>query len=183
MSKKGSKESKLSRYLKAPIRFLIKSGEFYVKSLYSERVGYGTVMGCSTGQLNTFPRSYSVSRTRSGNGDDDLRELIRAASTRSLDNNNRVQLDLVRRQQARQSLKMPRSHSVGIGRIDEDRPCDFDEDIKVNIDYVPRRKSHAVKRLCEKCSQAGEMPAECLTPRATKDEYRKVPGRPDSSKS
>ncbi|XP_012488252.1 uncharacterized protein LOC105801544 isoform X1 [Gossypium raimondii] len=146
MSKKGSKESKLSRYLKAPIRFLIKAGEFYVKSLtqYSERVGYGTVMGCSTGQLNTFPRSYSVSTTRSGNGDDDLRELIRAASTRSLDNNNRVQLDLVRRQQARQSLKMPRSHSVGIGRIDEDRPCDFDEDIKVNIDYVPRRKSHAV---------------------------------------
>ncbi|KAB2058280.1 hypothetical protein ES319_A11G225000v1 [Gossypium barbadense] len=100
-------------------------------------------MGCSTGQLNTFPRSYSVSSTRSGNGNDDLRELIRAASTRSLDNNNRVQLDLVRRQKARQSLKMPRSHSVGIGRIDEDRPCDFDEDIKVNIDYVPR-KSHAV---------------------------------------
>lgn len=133
MSKKGSKESKLlSRYLKAPMRLLIKAGKFYVTSLtqYSESVGYGIVMGCPTGQLNTLPRSYSVSSTRSGNGDDDLRELVRAASTRSLDSNNRAQSDLVRRQQARQSPKMPRSHSVGIGRIDEDRPCDFDEDIK-----------------------------------------------------
>ncbi|XP_022741293.1 uncharacterized protein LOC111292918 [Durio zibethinus] len=151
MSKKASKESKLSRYLKAPLRFLIKARDFYIKSMteYSDRIGYGTVMGCPTGQINTVPRSYSVSSTKSGNGDDDLRELVRAASTRSL--SNKVQLDLHRRQQARLSPttganNMPRSYSVGIGRIDEDKPCDFEEDIKVKTDVFPRSKSYAVTK-------------------------------------
>ncbi|GMJ03857.1 hypothetical protein like AT4G37700 [Hibiscus trionum] len=148
MSKTGSKESRLSRYLKAPVRFLVKAGNFYVKSMteYSERVGYGTVMGCPTGQVNTLPRSYSVGSTRSGNGgDDDFRELVRAASTRTIDNKARFDFD--RRQQARQSPKMPRSHSVGIGRIDEDKTCEFEEDvIKVKPAYFPRSRSYAVSK-------------------------------------
>ncbi|XVF61387.1 hypothetical protein PTKIN_Ptkin08bG0125100 [Pterospermum kingtungense] len=150
MSKKGSKENKLSRYLKAPIRGLLKARDSYVKRMteYSEGIGYATFMGCPTGQVNsTLPRSYSVSSMKSGNGDDDLRELIRAASTRSL--GNRVQLELLKRQQARQSptSKMPRSHSVGIGRIDEEKPCDFTEDhINVNTDVFPRSRSYAVTK-------------------------------------
>ena len=153
MSKKGSKESKLSKYLKAPIRILIKARDFYIKSMteYSDRIGYGTVMGCPTGQVNTLPRSCSVSSTKSGNGDDDLRELIRAASTRSL--GNKVQLELLKKQQARQSpnstgaKNMPRSHSVGIGRIDEEKHCDFEEDqIKVETDVFPRKRSYAVTK-------------------------------------
>ncbi|PPD95179.1 hypothetical protein GOBAR_DD07798 [Gossypium barbadense] len=38
------------------------------------------------------------------------------------------------------------------------------------------------KRRHEKCSQVGEVQAKCHTPRATKDEYRRVPDRPDSKK-
>ncbi|XVF17496.1 hypothetical protein REPUB_Repub10bG0127900 [Reevesia pubescens] len=154
MSKKSSKESKLSRYLKAPIKILIKARDFYIKSMteYSDRIGYGTVMGCPTGQVNALPRSYSVSSTKSSNGDNDLRELIRAASTRSL--NNKVQSDLLRRQQPRQfpnttgANNMLRSNSVGIGRIDEDKPCDFEEDdhIKVKTDVFPRSRSYAVTK-------------------------------------
>ncbi|XVE86972.1 hypothetical protein DITRI_Ditri18aG0078800 [Diplodiscus trichospermus] len=153
MSKKGSKESKLSRYAKAPIRVLIKAKDFYIKSMaeYSERIGYGTVMGCPTVQVNTLPRSYSVSSTKSGNGGDDLRELMRAASTRSL--GNKVQLDLQKRQQAARQFPntntraMPRSHSVGIGRIDEEKPCDFEEDdFKVKTDVFPRSRSYAVTK-------------------------------------
>ena len=152
MNKKGCKESKLRRYLKAPIRILIKARDFYVKSMteYSDGVGYATVMGCPTGQVNSLPRSCSVGSTKSGNGDDDLRELIRAASTRSL--GNKVQLELLKKQQARQSpnstgaKNMPRSHSVGIGRIDEDKPCDFEEDIKVKTDVFPRSRSYAVTK-------------------------------------
>ncbi|XVE82954.1 hypothetical protein DITRI_Ditri16bG0046700 [Diplodiscus trichospermus] len=153
MSKKGSKQSKLSRYLKAPIRILIKARDFYIKSMteYSDRIGYGTVMGCPTGQVNTLPRSYSVSTAKSTDGDEDFRELIRAASTRSL--GNKVQSELLRRQQARQSPNsstgannMPRSHSVGIGRIDEDKPCEFEEDIKVMTDVFPRSRSCAVTK-------------------------------------
>ncbi|XP_021274749.1 uncharacterized protein LOC110409647 [Herrania umbratica] len=151
MSKKASKESKLSRYLKAPLRILIKARDFYIKSMteYSDRINYGTVMGCPTGQVNTLPRSYSVSSAKSSNGDNDLRELIKAASTRSL--GNKVQLDLLRRQEARQSPvtganNVPRSRSVGIGRIDEDKPCDFEEDIKVKTDAFPRSRSYAVTK-------------------------------------
>ena len=40
---------------------------------------------------------------------------------------------------------VPRSQSVGIGRIDEDKCCEFSEDVKVNIDQVyPRSKSHSM---------------------------------------
>ncbi|XVF59237.1 hypothetical protein PTKIN_Ptkin07bG0260000 [Pterospermum kingtungense] len=156
MSKNGSKESKLSRYLKAPIRILIKARDFYIKSMteYSDRIGYGTVMGCPTGQVNTLPRSYSVSSTKSSNRDDDFRELVRAASTRSL--GNKVRSELLQRQQARQSPNstvngannMPRSRSVGIGRIDEDKPCDeFEDDVKVvKTDVFPRSRSYAVTK-------------------------------------
>ncbi|XWS33471.1 hypothetical protein CRYUN_Cryun22dG0086200 [Craigia yunnanensis] len=152
MSKKRSKESKLSKYLQATIRILIKARDFYIKSMteYSDRIRYGTVMGCPTGQVNTLPRSYSVSSTKSGNSEDDLRELIRAASTRS--SGNKVQLELLQRQQAKQSPNstgannMPRSHSVGIERIDEDKPCDFEEDIKVKTDVFPRSRSYAVSK-------------------------------------
>ncbi|XP_022773926.1 uncharacterized protein LOC111316178 [Durio zibethinus] len=153
MSTKGSKESKLSRYLKAPIRVLVKARDFYMKSMteYSDRLGYGTVMGCPTGQVNTLPRSYSVGSTKSGDGDDDLKELMRVASTRSL--GNKVKLDLLKRQQARQSPNttvtnnLPRSRSVGIGRIDEEKPCDFEEDhMKVKTDGFQRGRSHAVTK-------------------------------------
>ncbi|XWS29685.1 hypothetical protein CRYUN_Cryun24cG0051400 [Craigia yunnanensis] len=118
---------------------------------YSDGIGYTTVMGCPTGQVNALPRRCSVCTTKSGNGDDDLRELIRAASTRSL--GNKVRLDLLKTQQARQypnttgANNMPRSHRVRIGRIDKEKPCDFEEDnIKVKTDIFPRSRSYAVTK-------------------------------------
>lgn len=155
MSKKqGRKESKVSRYLKAPIRILIKARDFYIKSMteYSDRIGYGTVMGCPTGQvINTLPRSFSVSSTKSSssNRDDDLRELVRAASARSSLGNNMVQSSelLQRRQQANNNNNnVPRSRSVGIGRIDEDKPCDFEDDTNVKANVFPRSRSYAVTK-------------------------------------
>ncbi|GLT75374.1 hypothetical protein SLA2020_471050 [Shorea laevis] len=145
----GRKESKLSKYLKAPIRILIKAKNLYIKGMSecSERITYGTVMGCPTGHVNTLPRSFSFSSTKSSTGDDDLRELIRAASTRS--SGNRIEADFPRRQQGRQSPNtnsyiVPRSKSIGIGRIDEDKTCEFEEDIKVKTNVFPRSRSHAV---------------------------------------
>ncbi|GMI76870.1 hypothetical protein like AT4G37700 [Hibiscus trionum] len=158
MSKTGSKESKLIRYLKAPIRFLMKAGDFYVKSMtqYSEQVGYGTLLGCPTGYVNTLPRSYSLGSTKSVSGDDDFRELLRAASTRNLDD-KKAQLDRVR-QQASRSRKMPTSRSVGIRRIDEDKPCYFEEDIiKVKPAYFPRSKSCSIKNI------SGRREIQCLS--------------------
>ncbi|KAA8531550.1 hypothetical protein F0562_006259 [Nyssa sinensis] len=151
MSKKPSKETRLSRCLKAPIRLLIKARDFYVQSTSecAGRVGYGTVMGCPTAQISTLPNSFSVNSSKSSNSDEDYRELVRIASTRSL--GNKIELDLLRRQQSRQSPTsgmnvVPRSQSVGIGRIDEDKPCEIEEDIKVKTDIYPRSRSYAVSK-------------------------------------
>ncbi|KAK9284177.1 hypothetical protein L1049_025181 [Liquidambar formosana] len=140
------KESKLSRCLKAPIRILTKARDFYIRSML---VCDGSVMGLPTGQVTTLPKSFSVNSSKSNN-DEDLRELVRAASTRSL--GKKVELDLLRRQQpvtgksspASGPNNVPRSASVGIGRIDEDAPCEFGEDVKVKTDVYPRSRSYAV---------------------------------------
>ncbi|KAK2631675.1 hypothetical protein EUGRSUZ_L02595 [Eucalyptus grandis] len=154
--KNASKEAtKLSKLLKAPIRILTKARDFYVRSLTdcSGHIGYGSVMGCPTGQINTLPRSFSVSLTESGsaNADEDYRELVRLASLRSL--SSRVGSDLTRTEHvagqspmAATNNKMPRSFSTGIGRIDEDKPCEFGEDAMVKADVYTRSRSTCLGR-------------------------------------
>ncbi|EEF37123.1 conserved hypothetical protein [Ricinus communis] len=147
-----NKQSKISKFIKSPLRILLKARDFYVKSMteYSDRIGYGTFMGCPTGHVvETLPKSYSVNSTKSSSRDDDYRELLRAASTRGLSSRN--DLGVLQRQQSRKSpnntranISMPRSHSVGIGRIDEEKACDNFDDIKVKTDVFPRSRSHAV---------------------------------------
>ncbi|XP_056161185.1 uncharacterized protein LOC115676963 [Syzygium oleosum] len=158
--KNASKEAtKLSKLWKAPIRILIKARDFYVRSLTdcSGHIGYGSVMGCPTGQINTLPRSFSVSSTKSGStaADEDFRELVRLASLRSL--SNKVGLDLTRTQHVagqspaattnkKMPMVMPRSFSTGIGRIDEDKPCEFGEDGTVKADVYTRSRSYVPSR-------------------------------------
>ncbi|KAJ7944543.1 3-isopropylmalate dehydratase large subunit like [Quillaja saponaria] len=153
MNKKRSKESLFIRVMKAPIRVLSKARDVYVQSMTecSGRFEYGAAaMGCPAAHVSsTLPTSFSVGSTKSSN-DDDYKELIRAASTRSNLGNNEMDLYLVHKLQesiAKQSpATVPRSESVGIGRIDEDNPCDFDEEIKVKNDLFPRSRSYAVHR-------------------------------------
>ncbi|KAJ0040665.1 hypothetical protein Pint_27864 [Pistacia integerrima] len=132
---------------------LIKARDLYVEGMtdWSEKIALGTAMGCPTGQVNMgLPRSYSVNSSKSSSNNEDMRELIRAASTRSL--GNRTDSDLLQRQvQASKSgsnkKKMPRSFSVGIGRIDEEHACDFEEDdvkVKKNSNLFQRSRSYAV---------------------------------------
>ncbi|TKY55599.1 hypothetical protein E2542_SST20017 [Spatholobus suberectus] len=139
--KERRKESKLSRCLKAPLRFLMKARDMYVRGMIecSSQLSYvDAAVGCPAGQLCTIPRSFSVNSARSSASDDDFKELIRAASLRSY--GNRVEF-------AEAAMKMPRSRSVGIGRIDENKPCDFGDDvIKVRPNIYPRSKSYATRR-------------------------------------
>lgn len=146
MSKKGSKESKLPiRYLKAPINFLIKTKNICIKGMAecSDRIGaYGMVMGCPTvtGQV--------ANSSVSNRDDHDLRKLIRAASTRSL--GNRVQPEIFpngringANNNNNNNNMARRTRSVGIGRIAEDEPCEFEEDYNVNTDHVFTRRSRS----------------------------------------
>lgn len=156
-NKKPSKESKLKKILKVPLKILTSARDFYMKGMteYSDQV---YVMSNPTGNLNNMPRSYSVSSSKSNHFDDDYRELIRAASTRStLGRSNNM--DVRARQQyitrdkksaAEVADNMSRSRSVAIGRIDEETStCDFDEDqdVKAKTGHVyPRSRSHAVSK-------------------------------------
>lgn len=151
VNKEGAKKRKLSWY-KAPIRLLIKIRDFYVHSITEcsghFEYGIGAAMACPTSQITTLPKSFSTNSTKSSSKED-YSELIRVASTRSV--GNRTQLDSLQKQKVTKSPlagpdDMPRSRSVGIGRIDEDKPCEFEEEIKVNTDVYPRSRSYAVTR-------------------------------------
>jgi hypothetical protein len=155
INKKSRKESTLKKILKAPLKILARARDFYIKGMaeYSDQV---CVMSCPTGNFNTMPRSYSVSSTKPNHLDDDRREPLRAAPTRSNlgSRNSKVNMDVPARQQyshkksaTRLGDNMPRSHTVAIGRIDEEKPCDFDEeDVKVKTNVYPRSRSYAVSK-------------------------------------
>ncbi|CAI9753503.1 unnamed protein product [Fraxinus pennsylvanica] len=157
MKAKAGNQNRFFRIITIPIRALGKARDFYVKSMtdYADRVSYGNVMaGPGTGQAPTLPRSFSVHTTRSyENGD--ISELIRASSTRS--SGGRVGLDSYMQKQMQMkppssgsmgSRAMPRSRTVVMGRIDEDRPSIYFGENNVNkVELMyPRSRSHAVPR-------------------------------------
>ncbi|CAH9111334.1 unnamed protein product [Cuscuta europaea] len=80
-----TKSNMESELIKAPIRALKRARDFYVRSLWdcSSKLGpgAGNLMGCpAPPPLSTMPRSFSELTS----GDEDLRELIRVSSRRSL---------------------------------------------------------------------------------------------------
>ncbi|KAK2656786.1 hypothetical protein Ddye_009838 [Dipteronia dyeriana] len=143
-TKKSSRDGKLSKYFKSTLKILSKARDFYIRTMTecSDKVSYATTIGCTAGQPICLPRSYStMSSSKSSNNEDDFRELVRAASTRGP--GGRVEHDLIR--QTPTTNNMPRSYTVVVGRIDEDKPCDsFDVDVLLKTNVYPRSKSHAV---------------------------------------
>ncbi|KAF5456086.1 hypothetical protein F2P56_025598 [Juglans regia] len=144
-SSKGQYQNKFMRFLTTPIRILGKARDIYVRRITdcATRVSYGQAMGCSA----ALPKSFSVSSSRSNDGDD-LRELIRAASVRTLIES--IDMDAILKQQGAAnstgSKGLPKCSSVGMGKIDEDRPCDFEGvgfGAKADLLY-PRSRSYAV---------------------------------------
>lgn len=143
MSKKAvKKESGFVKVVKAPYRALCRVGDFYVRSVTdcSGKMSYGAAAGPSHG----MPRNFSVSSSRS-NRDEDLTDLIRAASQKGLKEKLEIEIKRIQEQSAK---KLPRSATVGIGRIDEDNPVDFDEDYKIprsrSAEDTKRRTSYAL---------------------------------------
>ncbi|CAA3011442.1 uncharacterized protein LOC111366447 [Olea europaea var. sylvestris] len=137
------KESKISRFIRAPIRVLSKARDLYVKSMLNcaGEFTYASAMGCPTPQTTSLPRSFSVNSTVSSS-DEDFRELIRASSTRSL--TGKIETEILRSKQLPGVLKVvPRSQTVTVGRIDEDKPCEFVEDVAINPNLYPRSRSYA----------------------------------------
>lgn len=84
-----------------------------------------------------MPRSQSQGFYKSRSGEDDIRDLMRAASQGTLGSLNLNSL------RAKDPAVVPRSQSVavgvGIARIDEEQECDFSDEVT-----YPRSRSVAV---------------------------------------
>ncbi|KAL6012947.1 hypothetical protein ACLOJK_003436 [Asimina triloba] len=131
--------SKLSRCVKAPMRVLCRARDLYVKG-----------MNAYAGRMpSSLPKSFSVcsSEIRPSDESGDLRTLMRVASQRRQKEENMAkQLDEQQQQVTGTSRtsnysRLPKSLSVGMGKIDEDKPCNFAEDSAL---FYPRFGSYAV---------------------------------------
>ncbi|XP_021728409.1 uncharacterized protein LOC110695491 [Chenopodium quinoa] len=140
--KSKTPQNKFMKIITIPIRALAKARDFYVRSMnnYADRACYG---GAST-FADPLPRSFSSNSTRSRDNDDFI-ELVRAASTSRL--GNRINLNTTstrtlsssnhatntdnNRFKARDNFNnlkgVPRSASVGMAKIEEDKPIEFDD--------------------------------------------------------
>ncbi|XP_051117639.1 uncharacterized protein LOC127242222 [Andrographis paniculata] len=134
------KEGKFVKFMRLPLKLLARARDLYVGSLTgcAGHVAYGNaVIGCPAPHFSTLPRARSFSA--SSRDDDDLRELIRIASARNLA--GKFEAEIFREKEPPLRPGMPRSRTIVIGRIDEERVCEFGEN-----DVVTRSRSYAASR-------------------------------------
>ncbi|CAI9282805.1 unnamed protein product [Lactuca saligna] len=136
--KKSQKPTITTKVLKAPGKFICKIRDLYISGMYSCAAGMGG--GLSSQSTSGLPKSYSTASSRN----EDFAELMRIASTKSL--GNRLDGDFLLRQQMATPPHVPRSQSVAFGRIDEETPSDFTDDLRLKPEMFPRSRSHAVAR-------------------------------------
>ncbi|KAE8666463.1 FKBP-type peptidyl-prolyl cis-trans isomerase family protein [Hibiscus syriacus] len=150
-SKGHSRKScnKFVRCLKAPFRALRKARDGYIRFLTScaSSINYGECPGYFPGQYHELPRSFSErsSATSTSNVKEEavLRELIRAASVPSLSRGN--EMDMFPPKQSRMRMRMrSRGLPKNMGRIDEDKPCEFEDN---DVVIVERKSKLGIKPL------------------------------------
>lgn len=140
MRSKARKQRKLMQILSTAIKILRKAGDLYVKGMEycSNQVSSSGSVGCSSAPAMRLPKSFSVNSFPACD-DEEFRQLLRVASIKEA------------RKTDLQRTMIARSYSVSvgkIGRIDEDEPCAFQEDV-LKLDLLfPRSTSHAVRTNC-----------------------------------
>ncbi|KAJ8453328.1 hypothetical protein Cgig2_008212 [Carnegiea gigantea] len=173
MKAKASHQNKFMKILSIPIRALAKARDFYVKSMnnYADKVHYGAGPGWGSAPYSV-PRSFSTNSARSSE-EDDFKELMRAASTNTL--GKRIDLNAAfsgasksnssttrSRSQSHEEMqqqqqhgngidgkvirRVPRSASVGMAKIEEDKPCEFVGDVEIsNVNGAKKDESKVAK--------------------------------------
>ncbi|CAN6213000.1 unnamed protein product [Urochloa humidicola] len=125
---------------RAPRRALCAARDLYVRSLTGcaghlpadAAFGYPSFPAASF-RADSFASSRRSSSYSGAGEDEDLRELIRAASQRRAAEAAAAE---------RHPAAVPRSHSVAMARIDEDAPCEFGGSAAAAV--FPRSRSYAV---------------------------------------
>ncbi|GLT77644.1 hypothetical protein SLA2020_492110 [Shorea laevis] len=136
---KANKKRKVMKIIVASIKILSKATDFYMKGMEdcAGRLGNSGVMGGAAVHVSQLPQSFSVKSLKSSDEDEEFRELLRAASKRAMDGAERHQINV----KESGGMQGKRSYSVWIGkigRIDEDKPCSFEQDL-----VYPRSRSYA----------------------------------------
>ncbi|CAM8923672.1 unnamed protein product [Rhodiola kirilowii] len=154
--------NKFLRIIATPYRALCRVRDLYVRSV--TQCGQPASFVPSSSSRSNLPKSYSgASSSVSSVDSEDYRELVRAASVRTLADSMEVETTMRRRQQMRWPKSVPRSASVGVGmgRIDEEAPFEGGDDEvgvgqssfggagkKSRADLLyPRSKSYAVAKI------------------------------------
>ncbi|XWS39848.1 hypothetical protein CRYUN_Cryun18bG0089900 [Craigia yunnanensis] len=114
MRSKAELQSKFKNYMSKPMR-----------ARQSYKVGYGGVIGCPAAtQVLRLPGSFSV------NNEEKFMNFLEAMSKkRSMESN--LQEEEIRNAMKDEygGLKRSYSSTVGLARIDEEKPCYFEEDV------------------------------------------------------
>ncbi|XP_042017786.1 uncharacterized protein LOC121765650 [Salvia splendens] len=147
MKSKAGQQKRFMKFITVPVRALSRARDFYVRSLsdYADKMNYGNnAMAIPvTAQVTSLPRSFTVTSGRH----EAEPELNRAASARSV--GERAEVESFIKQQMGAGAgpwpgPPPRSGSVAMGRIDEDRESVYFGDNNVSSTMFPRSRSHAV---------------------------------------
>ncbi|CAN6209227.1 unnamed protein product [Urochloa humidicola] len=135
---------------RAPRRALCAARDLYVRSLTGcaghlpGDAAFGYPSFAAAAPAGFRADSFSSSRRSSSysgaaDADEDLRELIRAASQRRV---AKAAAAAAAAEAERHPAAVPRSHSVAMARIDEDAPCEFSGSAAAAV--FPRSRSYAV---------------------------------------
>ncbi|CAL0322515.1 unnamed protein product [Lupinus luteus] len=144
MKTKEHKQSFFAKMIASPMKALGKARDMYVRSVTkcSQSMCYNVPME-GFGGYTPLSRSYSTGTSSRSEENDDLAELIRVASARTMGDRFGMGFDMKQYQQQQQLQKQQKtpkgllkSSSVGLPKIDEDKP--FQQD------YYPRSRSYAV---------------------------------------
>lgn len=135
---KAKKQNKFVYYIKTPIRILTMTRDFYTKSMFecAGRIDQGSIMNSTAPQVFQLPKNFNLRSSKRSN-DEYYWGRARLASARHVGGAkiNAVDFEgnIVSKKPAIEAA-VEVSYSVGIGkigRIDEDRTCEFKE---INVD-------------------------------------------------
>ncbi|KZV48429.1 hypothetical protein F511_17511 [Dorcoceras hygrometricum] len=125
MAFKGRKRSRLIRCMEGPFRILARARDLYFQNTSSgvHLFSGGGAMSCPSPQIKSLSRNISLTSTISSRSSSSGGHSIRS-------------IPMIRRAKA---APVPRSRSVPIGRIDEDKCCHFGVDNEPEVVY-PKSK-------------------------------------------
>ncbi|KAH6773464.1 hypothetical protein C2S52_003648 [Perilla frutescens var. hirtella] len=131
-----NKQSRLRHYVDAPRRFLRRARDFYVDSLVSIDTKVST---CPAANASHLPKNFG--RCSSDYDDENLQQMYTSICNK-----------YSWRERGNPTTGyggIDRSYSIALGKIgtiDEDEPCEFEENVAVKNDLFLRSRSHAVTR-------------------------------------